>query len=282
MTNNIQNTLKVTGRRILSITCMALLLTSAPAGIALAESNTVIGEKSAQNNAFADAGIAQADAEFLFTELDQEDGQAVYEIDFTVDGTEYEYNIDAYDGSVLKKSVEYVSLHNTLLAAADTGSTVTSDEAKEIALEHTGLSEEELALVVFTRETTDYDDGLVVYDLDFSTEDLSYEYEISEDTGDILSFSWEVLPTAGLGTVKENTANSASTDTVISLDEAKVIALEKAGLSEADVTFKKTKLDKGDGTMVYEIEFSQGRMEYKCEINASTGKIIEYNAELDD
>ncbi|MCD7744917.1 MAG: PepSY domain-containing protein [Lachnospiraceae bacterium] len=338
MTNNIMNHLKATGRTILSMTCIAALLAFAPTGIAFAEeagrsvssadtgtesiaeegtsrsdsaaaetaSGSVIGAEAARNYAFADAGIDPADAEALFTEFDQEDGQFLYDVDFTMDGTEYEYHIDAYDGSVLQKSVEYVSLKASLAASVTSGSSITSDEAKEIALAHTGLSEEELALVTFTKEKSDQDDSLAVYEFEFSSESRKYEYEISSETGDILDFSVEVLPGASQNSGNETTgtetnadsanagsatessdspnasADSGSSGTNISLDEAKAIALEKAGLSEADVTFKKAKLDKEDGIMVYEIEFYQGQMEYECEINAVTGAMIEFEAEYDD
>ncbi|MCD8013590.1 MAG: PepSY domain-containing protein [Lachnospiraceae bacterium] len=343
MTNSIQNIFSTTGRTILSITCMAALLAFAPAGTAFAEetelstgtaaavsetgaaegnsaSGSVIGAEAAENYAFADAGIDPFDVDTVFAEYDQDEGQFFYDVDFTADGTEYEYHIDAYDGSVLEKSVEFTELKNTLSASANTDSSITSDEAKEIVLAHTGLSEEELALVTFTKEKSDYEDELAIYEFEFSTESIAYEYEISSNTGDILSFSEKVLPTVnqnagnttnadsanaesadsvstdaaadssvsadttteGSSSTDAVSANSGSSDTGISLDEAKAIALETAGFSESDVVFKKAKLDKEDGIMVYEIEFYQGQMEYECEINAATGAIIEFEAEWDD
>ena len=61
-------------------------------------------------------------------------------------------------------------------------------------------------------------------------------------------------------------------DGEITLEQAKAIALEKAGLTEAEVRFTETKLEveKG-GVREYDIEFRVGRTEYSAEIRASDG-----------
>ena len=41
-------------------------------------------------------------------------------------------------------------------------------------------------------------------------------------------------------------------------------------------------LDDEDGTLVYEVEFKFGGMEYSYEINAATGAILKHEAEIDD
>lgn len=65
---------------------------------------------------------------------------------------------------------------------------------------------------------------------------------------------------------------------------AKEIALQNAGVKEADVTFKKVKLDMDDKGAVYEIEFFSNNMvhEYEYEINAVTGEIINHTEALED
>ncbi|MBO6133803.1 MAG: PepSY domain-containing protein, partial [Lachnospiraceae bacterium] len=54
----------------------------------------------------------------------------------------------------------------------------------------------------------------------------------------------------------------------ISVDQAKAIALQKAGLKEKDVTFSKAKLENDDGKKEYDIEFYRGGYEYEYEIDA--------------
>ena len=46
--------------------------------------------------------LKMADAVSLHAELDRENGKTVYEIEFRVGKVEYEYEIDAYSGAVLK------------------------------------------------------------------------------------------------------------------------------------------------------------------------------------
>ncbi|MCD7957013.1 MAG: PepSY domain-containing protein [Lachnospiraceae bacterium] len=282
--------------------------------------DAVIGAEAAKNFAFADAGVDPAAAEYVSAKYDYDDGEFLYDVEFTAEGTEYEYHVQAYDGSILKKSVEYEALKSTLLSSGTTSentATISLEEAKEIALADTLLTEEEIATVIYTKEKEDYDDGLSVYDIEFYTDEKQYEYEISVLTGDILSLSEELLPaavsgsqgsatsaadasgsTSGTASGSENSEssgnsesaeNSESTghsqnsqdaqDTYISVDKAKSIALAKAGLSSEDVTFKKAKLGREDGVMVYEIEFYHGKTEYEFEINAVTGEIREYEVD---
>ena len=67
----------------------------------------------------------------------------------------------------------------------------------------------------------------------------------------------------------------------ITVERAKEIALEKAGLTAADVTFTEAKRDRENGKEVYDIEFRCGRTEYSAEILASDGTIISWEVDND-
>lgn len=67
----------------------------------------------------------------------------------------------------------------------------------------------------------------------------------------------------------------------IGMDRAKAIALEHAGLAAAQVRFTQLQTDWEDGRMVYEVEFRQGRTEYEYEIDASTGRILDWDRDED-
>ena len=64
--------------------------------------------------------------------------------------------------------------------------------------------------------------------------------------------------------------------------KAKSIALNHAGVSENEAYDMDIELDDEDGTLVYEIEFKSGNMEYCYEINAATGAILKHETEIDD
>ena len=64
--------------------------------------------------------------------------------------------------------------------------------------------------------------------------------------------------------------------------KAKSIALNHAGVSENKAYDMEIELDDEDGTLVYEVEFKSGNMEYSYEFNAATGAILKHEAELED
>jgi len=66
----------------------------------------------------------------------------------------------------------------------------------------------------------------------------------------------------------------------ITLEQAKDIALQKAGVSE-QVYFKEVKLDFEDRRWEYEIEFMQDNVEYEAEIDAQTGVFYKWKIDRD-
>ena len=154
---------------------------------------------------------------------------------------------------------------------SQSGQVDTMDSAKAIALADAGLTEEE---VTFTKEKLDWDDGVAVYNIDFHTSDMEYEYEINAATGVIMDRSQEVFRNPG-----NQTGNA---DSLIGEDRAKEIAVDHAGFSVTEVFFTKIKLEEEHGRMEYEIEFYKDRIEYEFTIDASDGTILEYESEYDD
>lgn len=69
---------------------------------AAGQGSSYIGETAAQKTAIAHAGVSSSDVRGYKCELDREDGRMVYEIEFEAGGYEYEYEIDAATGAVLK------------------------------------------------------------------------------------------------------------------------------------------------------------------------------------
>ena len=52
------------------------------------------------------AGVKQADARDLEAELDWENGKEIYEVSFEAGGYDYDYEIDAYSGKILRSEKE--------------------------------------------------------------------------------------------------------------------------------------------------------------------------------
>ena len=66
---------------------------------------------------------------------------------------------------------------------------------------------------------------------------------------------------------------------MISADQAKQTALQNAGVAEANAVLRKLKLERDDGRMVYDVEFTSGGKEYEYEIDAANGAVLERSIE---
>jgi uncharacterized membrane protein YkoI len=71
-------------------------------------SGNYIGEAKAQSIALSTAGLSASQAVRMKVEFDYEHGSAVYEVEFRDSGRmEYEYEVDAVNGTILESDVEY-------------------------------------------------------------------------------------------------------------------------------------------------------------------------------
>ena len=68
----------------------------------------------------------------------------------------------------------------------------------------------------------------------------------------------------------------------ISVERAKTIALEKAGLTADVVKFDKVELDFDNGVWMYEVEFQKGNTEYDADIKADDGTILMWDVDYND
>ena len=230
-------------------------------------SQSYIGEDEARTKALAHAGLSSSDVQFIKTELDIDDGKCYYDVEFYSGNTEYDYEIDAYDGTILKFDAD---VEDFTIPTDDSSTAYLGDaKAKAIALQHANLTEGD---VTFTKVKLDRDDGRMIYDVEFYGSSGEYEYEIDAFSGAILEWDWDR---------KLSAQNDSVPSGYISQDKAKSIALERAGLSDSSVTFYEVKLDYDDGRAVYELEFKSGSMEYEAEIDAVSGAILDWDSERD-
>lgn len=159
------------------------------------------------------------------------------------------------------------------------------DQATKVALQNAGFEESDVTLL---RGHFDRDDGISTYDIEFRGSDgFDYDYVISANDGTIIEANRELAELLSgaqnqqdSGQAQESTSQSggSSQDTnYISADKAQSIALQHAGVSASDATFRKAHLDRDDGIYVYEIEFVSGDLEYDYEIHATTGAILDWD-----
>lgn len=155
------------------------------------------------------------------------------------------------------------------------------DAAKTIALEAAGVSE---SAAVFSTAGLDRQNGTDYYAVDFTANGRTYAYDIDAVTGVIIDSSEDQSQPAQAtdGGASADGANSSGTSSqstdgsaAITEDQAREIALADTGLTAEEVTFLKTKLDRDDGRLVYDVEFyTADYTEYDYEIDAADGTIL--------
>ena len=149
---------------------------------------------------------------------------------------------------------------------------ISADKAKKIALGDAKLAEKD---VTFVKVELELEDNRLVYDVEFYSGNVEYDYDIDAVSGTIVSADKDienyVIP------AQPSTEAKASE---ISVEKAKQIALSHAGVGSA--RFTKAKIDYENGVKVYEIEFKVGNMEYEYDINVVNGAIVSSSAKIDD
>ena len=189
------------------------------------------------------------------------------------------------------------------------------ERAEEIVLDDAGVTRQEALMGTTTLE---YDNGQYVYDIEFTSEGLKYDYDILASDGSIVESSHEPVSKEDLEedtleaaarevsvTDKAETNGAAAPDAVqsgqeaaqqttsqktsgdaslISVEKAKEIALADAGYEESQVIMEKARYDRADedDPAEYEIEFIADGMEYEYSIDPVTGAIREKDKERDD
>lgn len=221
-----------------------------------------IGKDRAKEIALQHAGLTYENVSFIRVELDWDDGKPEYEVEFYSGSKEYDYDIDAYTGAI--RSVDYDVENYTIPSGAQD---IGAEAAKSAALRHAGVS---ASAATFVKVERDWDDGRLVYEVEFYSGNKEYDYEIAAADGTVLEYDFDAESYA------PTTVSSGSAMTV---ENAKAIALKHAGLSTA--VFEDVELDRDDGRLVYELEFKQGGMEYEYEIDAASGAVLKAEKDWD-
>ncbi len=306
-------------RAALAVACLCVILVTAGVCIVMIangargpEQSTAIGGEAAQNFAFADAGVDPASAQAVKVKYERYQGTFVYEVEFLAGETEYEYKINAADGSVVKKEQKAVMGPGNSVPVAGT---ITLEEARDIALADAGVAREE---AVFTEAKQDMERGVPVFKFKFYGGNVEYEYEINGQTGAVYSKKTttyvsqdpagtpppvQTAPPASQppasqppatqppATAKPTPAPATQppatqaprptqpSNSFIGSDAAKQAALADAGVSAGDARFTKVRMDYEDGVPVYEVEFYTATHEYDYEIHAQNGSVFHKEVE---
>ena len=257
----------------------------------------LISMESAQEAALKAANIAAENAAISATTLNEVAGTSCYKVEFTSGDYAYAYTVNAETGAIMEMSSRDKNAADTQAqteataptAASDTTpaqnpattqsqspatapsqtvtGTVDEETAQKIALEHAGVKATDATI---TKSRLDYEDGRQVYEIEWYAGGKKYDYEITVDTGEILSSGYDEK-TAGW-------SGSNSNNVTVSEADAKQTALGRvSGATEKDIY--EWQFDYDDGRPEYEGKIIYGGTEYDFTIDASSGAVIEWETE---
>ena len=247
----------------------------------------LISMEAAQEVALKAANIAAEDAAISATTLNEVAGSSCYKVEFTSGDYAYAYTVNAETGAVMEMSsreknavdtqaqteatVPAADSATTQSSAAATAQTVTGtvDEemAQKIALEHAGVKATDATI---TKSKLDYEGRRQVYEIEWYVGGKKYDYEIAVDTGEILSSGYDEKTSGWSG--------SNSSNVTVSEADAKQTALGRvSGATEKDIY--EWEFDYDDGRPEYEGKIIYGGTEYDFTIDASSGAVVEWEAE---
>lgn len=240
--------------------------------VGTANDTAYIGLEKAKEIAIAKAG----GGDVVSIELDVDDGMMVYEGELIYNNVEYDFDINALDGTILKWEEDRNGVN------IDTSNVIGEARAKEIILAKAPGAE-------ITKLVLDEDDGILYYEGYARVDSKLYEFEVKADDGVIRK--WELESDNSSSNNSNSGSGSTSTpkptatpkpttapSTAISMDDARALVLEKV----PGATITKIELDYDDGRKIYEGEAYKDGYEYEFEINASTGKFIKWEQDWDD
>ncbi|OOB80052.1 MAG: hypothetical protein BEN19_06995 [Epulopiscium sp. Nuni2H_MBin003] len=177
------------------------------------EVSSLIDKEQAQSIAFNHAGVIAKDVTFVNTTLEYDDMRLEYDVEFILNGIEYDYEIDAITGMVLDYDNEVDDdWHRWLVKIGyflgeqkvgvgqinsefeqivvptqnnENSRYITKEQAQEIAYNHAGIIPSEVRKFEIEFE---YDKGVSVYEMEWEMGYMEYECEVNALTGEIYKF----------------------------------------------------------------------------------------------
>ena len=202
-----------------------------------------IGTAEAKNVALENAGLTAGQVKFTDVELDDKNGTHYYQVEFTADGKEYEYDIDALTGAIIESKLPAgAQAQQNTASNNNTAGNTTSD-----------------------------------------TNTAGSSNTNNNTAGNTIPAANTAGSSNTNNNTSNNTSSGTGTaSAALTADQAKNKALAHAGLKANQVTFVKSKLDWDDGRQVYDVEFyTSDYKEYDYEIDASTGEVVSYDSDAE-
>ena len=233
--------------------------------------------------------------------LKNENRTTYYEVKVNHNGVRYELTVDATTGSILGTEIENPSSSQQTLTTkqgANVQVSISEERAKAITSEHTKKTNLNYTRIELSQDD-DYAEALT-YEIEAEADGIEYDLDINANTGQILKFEQKNITETGQQASSASTAQAAqpaeqqttapapapaqqAQAATLSQASVKQIVASRTGVS--NLFYKKLHLTRDDDygyRPVYEVEAYAGNAEFDLEIDATTGQILSYSADIDD
>lgn len=240
--------MRETGRRLAAVVMiLCSVVVVLPTNVQAKKISSVSAAKKLARNKVKGASVTEVDTDY-------ENGNIVYEVELQKGKREYSLEFRASDGKLMEYKWE--------LAYVD--SSDASKKVSKAAIRKAAKKQVKKAKIV----SVVFDDDLYnpEYDVVMKKGNKKYELTFHARNAKLVEYKWKI------------TAGKKAKTKYIGLTKAKSIASKKVPGGQ----FVKVEFDKDDGVAVYEVEMKKDGMEYEMKIHAKSGKILEYEVDMDD
>ena len=236
------------------IITIAFALLLAIISVFLFTKDNKISKDIATNIALDYANVNKKDTSNIKVEIDN----SIYEIEFNDKNYKYEIEVDSQTGNVIKYEKDIIS--KSPISNNNNNNVISEEEAKKIATDYLNINVEDVS---FTKNKLDYDDGNLIYELEFYYNGNEYEFDIDAYNKEIINVS-----------IDNNNYDTNTSNNYIGLEKAKEEV--KNHYKKDNIFFIKAEFDFDNKTPIYELEFYDNNKKYEYEVNAISGNIIKY------
>lgn len=190
-------------------------------------------------------------------DTDYDNGKLVYEVELSKSGKEYNLEYRASDGKLMKYEWEIKVPSSKDRNGAVKANALKQAEAKAL---------KKVSGAKISSSSKGKDDGMTQCKIVMKKGSKKYKLVYSASTLRLLEYEWEIV------------SSNQSGSQYIGTEKAKSIALNKV----PNATVLKVEFEMDDGVAVYEVSMVKGNYEYDVKIDAKSGKILEYEKDIDD
>ncbi len=147
--------------------------------------SVIISKSEVKRIIINDMNIEETDVHFDDIDLELDEGY--YSVELYYNNKEYNYKINCQTGAIIHTDFKSDTTDN--VPTNEDNNYLSLKELETIALNYVGANKDN---VTFIKEEKDYDNGELIYDIEFIYNKYEYEFEISAIDGRIIEYSKEL------------------------------------------------------------------------------------------